>query len=139
MRIFLDTNVILDVLAKRDPWFTDSATVLSLLDSEEVEGFAAAHSITNLFYLTRKHLGQRHASEALLNLLSILAVAPVDQDSILKALALGWPDFEDALQMVCATNSHVDYLVSRNKADFESTSLPIVTPAELLTLLRSSS
>ena len=58
MKLFLDVNVILDVLAKREPWFQDSAAVLSLLEADEFEGVAAAHSITTLFYLASKHLGR---------------------------------------------------------------------------------
>ena len=137
MRLFLDVNVILDVLAKREPWFEDSAAVLSLLEADEFEGIAAAHSITTLFYLASKHLGQRRATARLLDLLKLISVAPVDQDTILKGLALGWSDFEDALQMLCATTASADYLVTRNKRDFDSDSIPVVTPAELLAILRS--
>jgi predicted nucleic acid-binding protein len=137
VRLFLDVNVILDVLAKREPWFEDCAAVLSLLEADEFEGIAAAHSITTLFYLASKHLGQRRATARLLDLLKLISVAPVDQDTILKGLALGWSDFEDALQMLCATTASADYLVTRNKRDFDSDSIPVVTPAELLAILRS--
>ena len=65
MKIFLDINVILDVLAKREPWFEDSAAVLSLLETDEFEGIVAAHSVTTLFYLASKHLGQRRATARL--------------------------------------------------------------------------
>jgi len=137
VKLLLDINVILDVLAKREPWFEDSAAVLSLLDTEEFEGIAAAHSITTLFYLTSKHLGQRQATAKLLDLLKLLSVAPVDQETILKGLALGWSDFEDALQMLCADAADADYLVTRNPKDFESDAVPVVTPSELLAILQS--
>lgn len=138
MKLLLDINVILDVLAKREPWFEDSAAVLSLLDTDdEFEGVAAALSITTLFYLTSKHLGQRRATAKILDLLKLLSVAPVDQETILKGLALGWSDFEDALQMLCADATDADYLVTRNPRDFESDTVPVVTPSELLALLRS--
>lgn len=137
MKLFLDTNVILDVLARREPWFPDSAEVLSLLEEDEIDGVAAAHSITTLYYLATKHLGRRRATARLLDLLKLVSVAPVDQEAILKGLALGWSDFEDALQMVCADAAGADYLVTRNTRDFESDSVPVVTPAELLVILRS--
>lgn len=137
MKLFLDANVILDVLAKREPWFNDSAAVLSLLEADGFEGIAAAHSITTLFYLTAKHLGQRRATAKLLDILKLVSVAPVDEETILKGLALGWSDFEDALQLLCADTSGADYLVTRNTQDFESESIPVVTPAELLAILRS--
>lgn len=137
MKLFLDINVILDVLAKREPWFEESAAVLSLLEADDFEGVAAAHSVTTLFYLASKHLGQRRATARLLDLLKLVSVAPVDQDTILKGLALGWSDFEDALQMLCADTAGADYLVTRNTRDFESDSIPVVTPAQLLAILQA--
>ena len=137
MKLFLDINVILDVLAKREPWFEDSAAVLSLLETGEFDGIVAAHSVTTLFYLTSKHLGQRRATARLLDLLKLVSVSPVDQDTILRGLALGWSDFEDALQMLCADTAGADYLVTRNPRDFESDSISVVTPAQLLAILQA--
>ena len=137
MKIFLDINVILDVLAKREPWFEDSAAVLSLLETDEFEGIVAAHSVTTLFYLAFKHLGQRRATARLLDLLKLVSVSPLDQDTILKGIALGWSDFEDALQMLCADTAGADYVVTRNPQDFESDSVPVITPAQLLAILQA--
>ena len=136
MKLFLDVNVILDVLAKREPWFADSAAVLSLLETEGFDGIVAAHSVTTIFYLATKHLGPRRATARLLDLLKLVSVSPLDQDTILRGLALGWSDFEDALQMLCADTAEADYLVTRNPKDFESDSVPVVTPAQLLAILK---
>jgi predicted nucleic acid-binding protein len=137
VKLFLDINVILDVLAKREPWFGDSAAVLSLLETDEFDGIVAAHSVTTLFYLASKHLGQRRATARLLDLMKLVSVSPLDQDTILKGIALGWSDFEDALQMLCADTAGADYLVTRNPQDFESDSIPVVTPAQLLAILQA--
>ncbi|MEW6755310.1 MAG: PIN domain-containing protein [Candidatus Latescibacterota bacterium] len=137
MRLFLDINVILDVLANREPWVENSAAVLSLLESDEFEGVAAAHSVATLFYLATKHLGQRRATARLLDLLGLVTVAPLDHDTILKGLTLGWSDFEDALQMLCALAANSDYLVTRNTRHFKSDSISVVTPTELLAILQS--
>jgi predicted nucleic acid-binding protein len=137
VKLFLDINVVLDVLAKRDPWLEDSAAVLSLLETDEFEGIVAAHSVATLFYLASKHLGQRRATARLLDLLKLVSVSPLDQDTILKGIALGWSDFEDALQMLCADTAGADYLVTRNPQDFESDSMPVVTPAQLLAILQA--
>lgn len=137
MRLFIDTNVALDVLAGRQPWLHDSATVLSLLESEEFHGTVAAHSITTLFYLCAKELGRDQATAALVNLLRLVSVAPLDQQTILKAIALGWRDLEDAIQMLSATDANADYLVTRNTTDFKASQIPVITPSELLAILRS--
>lgn len=135
MRVFLDVNVPLDVLTRREPWYRDSAAVLSLLETDEVGGLIAAQSITTLFYLAAKKLGKPRAMTALVDLLSLLTVVALDEAMILKAIALEWSDFEDALQAVSAVHSKADYLVTRNTGDFESPSIPAVTPKELLAIL----
>jgi hypothetical protein len=109
--------------------------VLSLAESEEIQGFLAAHSVSTLFYLSARHLGNRRATSVLVELLRVLTVAPLDHDTILRGLALGWSDFEDALQMLSGINVDADYLVTRNPGDFTAASLSVVTPTELLALL----
>jgi predicted nucleic acid-binding protein len=137
VRLFLDVNVPFDVLVKRKPWYKDSAAVLSLLESNEFEGFVAAQSITTLFYLSAKKLGKPNATAALVDLLNLVAVVPLDQPMILKAIALEWADFEDALQAVSSVHSRADYLVTRNPADFRAASIPVVTPSEFLGIVRA--
>jgi len=138
MRLFLDVNVILDVLADREPWVEDSAAVLSLLDGTEVEGLIAAHSVTTLHYLASKHLAHKRAVAALIDLLDHVTVTPLDQDVLLRALSLGWDDVEDAVQGVSAQRASADYLVTRNPSDFQSASIQVVTPRQLLATLASS-
>lgn len=137
MRLFLDTNVTLDVLARREPWLHDSASVLSLLESNNIDGIVAAHSITTLHYLCAKELGRQQATAALVDLLKLVSVAPLDQQTILKAIALGWHDFEDAIQMLAANEADAEYLVTRNASDFTASPIPVVSPSELLAILRS--
>jgi predicted nucleic acid-binding protein len=137
MRLFLDTNVVLDVLTDREPWFKDSAAVLTLLDDPGVDGLVAAHTVTTLFYLASKHLGRKRAASVLLDLLDHVTVTPLDQDLLLRALSLGWEDVEDAVQGISAQRAEADYFVTRNPSDFPSTSVSVVTPAELLTILAS--
>lgn len=137
MKLLLDTDVLLDVLAEREPWYDHSATVLSLAESDNVDGFVAAHSASTLFYLSAKHLGSQRATSTLVELLRILTVAPLDHETVLRGLALGWSDFEDALQMLAGVGVSADYLVTRNPGDFKDASLPVVTPTELLAFLSS--
>lgn len=66
-----------------------------------------------------------------------MSVAPLDQETTLKAIALGWRDFEDAIQMLSANDANADYLVTRNASDYKTSRIPVVTPSELLAILRS--
>ena len=135
MKLLLDINVIVDVLARRHPWVEDSGAVLSLLDEDRVQGFVAVHTITTIHYLLGRHLDRRKARTALVDLLGLVEVVPVSHAMILRALSLGWSDFEDAVQAVCALEVEADYLVSRDPDDFESLSILVVTPSELLNVI----
>lgn len=135
MKLFLDANVVLDVLARRPPGVEDSAAVLSLVEAGAAEGLVAVHSVTTLDYLLRRHLGREEAATVLVDLLGLVRAVAVDHELLLKAYSLGWEDFEDAVQAVCALEADADYLVTRNPADFEPLTIPVVTPAELLATL----
>jgi len=139
MRVFLDANVVLDVLAHREPFFPDSVQVLSLVESGVVEGLIAAHTVTTLFYLLNRKIGAEQARSILLDLLRIVEVVPVDQDRILQAFAMNWSDFEDALQAACARKNEADYLLTRDQRGFSGASVTILSPAEFLALHGSRS
>ena len=136
MKLFLDTNVLLDVLAQREPWMHDSAALLSLVDMGKVQGFVAAHTITTLHYLLSKHLNREKASTALVELVDLVTIATVDALVIQKGLSLGWHDFEDAVQAVCALEIEADYFVTRNLQDFSALSIPVVNPSQMLHYLK---
>ena len=135
MTLFLDTNVLLDVLAQRAPWVTDAAALLSLVDTGQVEGVVAAHAVTTLHYLLRNHLGREKASATLVELVDLVTIATVDESVIQKGLGFGGQDFEDAIQAVCALQAGADYFVTRNRQDFSALSIPVVTPSEVLNYL----
>ena len=135
LRILIDLNVILDVLQQREPFYATAARVLACAETGIVEGWVAAHSLTTLFYLLAKYQSVERARVTISELLSFLSVAPVDQAVIEQALNLPYHDFEDAVQMMAAVRTGVQYLVTRNVQDFKSGPLPILQPAELLPLV----
>lgn len=132
MKLFFDLNVILDVLARREPWVHDSAAALSLAVEGKAQGFIAAHTATTLDYLLRKHVGAERAAGALVDLLGIVRAVGVDHDQLHRAFALGWNDFEDAVQAVCALETGADYIVTRDPKPFAALTIPVVHPSELL-------
>lgn len=134
MKLFLDVNVVLDVLARREPWFADSAGVLAYIERGSASGHIAAHTVTTLHYLLARHIGQQKAAAALIDLTTLLHVEPVDQTTLQQALALGWRDFEDAVQAVVAMQCHADHLVTRNPRDFRQGAIPVLSPAEFLAI-----
>ncbi|MEQ1663228.1 MAG: PIN domain-containing protein [Thiobacillus sp.] len=132
MKLFLDVNVVLDVLARREPWFADSASVLAHIEQGGASGHIAAHTVTTLHYLLARHLGQQKTAAVLVDLMTLLHVEPVDHATLQQALSLGWRDFEDAVQAVVATQCQADYLVTRNPRDFKQAPVAVLAPAEFL-------
>jgi predicted nucleic acid-binding protein len=135
LRVLLDVDVILDVLARREPFFGDSAALLAACETGICEGLVAAHTVTTLWYLLAKHHDAAYARSRVSELLRIVQVAPVDADVIQRALVGGLADFEDGVQMAAATGAAADYVVTRNLADFSRGPVPALAPAELLALL----
>ena len=137
MKLLLDTNAVFDVVTRREPWWQDSASVMSLLEPGQLRGFVAAHTVTTLHYLSAKHLGHPQATAAIIELLNIASVVTSDETLLLRALSLGWSDFEDAVQAVSAVAAGADFIVTRNTADFSASPVQPVTPSELLAILRT--
>lgn len=132
MKILIDTNVILDVLLKRQPFCAVGTRVLSLSQGG-IELFVSASAATDMYYIIRKNLGSKNSAVALLkNLFSSVAAASVTDAEIRRAIDLDWGDFEDAVQYAAGERLSVDYIVTRNVADFKLTDLPVVTPEALL-------
>jgi predicted nucleic acid-binding protein len=135
VKLFIDINVVLDVLAQRELWFNDSARLLAHVEQGGATGHIAAHTLTTLHYLLARHLGQQKTAAVLIDLTGLLRVEPVDHQVLQQALALGWRDFEDAVQAVTAAQCQADYLVTRNPRDFRQSLAPVITPSEFLVLL----
>jgi hypothetical protein len=135
LSVLFDLNVILDVLQLREPFYDASARALACAETGSLEGWVAAHSLPTLFYLLGRYGSAEQARVAISEMLSFLSVATVDQAVIVQALNLPYQDFEDAIQMIAAVRTGADYLVTRNVRDFRSGPLPVLLPAELLTLL----
>ena len=134
-RVLFDVDVVLDVLANRLPFAEHSSKALALAEAGVITGLIAAHTVTTLHYLLRRDLGSSRTKTILGDLLRVVDVAPVDDERIRLALAMGWRDFEDAVQAACAEKAECDFLVTRNKNDFKKATTPVVEPAELLALI----
>lgn len=132
MKAFIDTNLVLDVLAKREPFFEDSKKVWELIEKEVFAGFVSATSLTDIFYILKKHLGREGAYENLEKLMLIFKTVPVSEADLRRALKLDLRDFEDAVQLVCAKKIAADYLITRNKQDYPKEAAEIITPADFL-------
>ena len=136
MLILIDTNVLLDVIARREPYVVFSEKVIDLCRQEIINGAIAGHSVLNAMYVLRKNFTLTERKEIFLSLCEFLYVESVDFGKIVQALKDdNFSDFEDCLQMQCALSLHADYIVTRNVKDFAASEIPAVTPEEFLKLL----
>jgi len=132
MKVLIDTNVIFDVLIKREPFYLNSAKVWTLSREEIIEAYIAAISITNLFYIVKKLKGQEAAEDFTDQLLNDFNVVELNKDIIKQARTLPGKDLEDLIQYFSALHQGCEVLITRNKKDFPTVGLSILTPTEFL-------
>jgi predicted nucleic acid-binding protein len=138
MKVLIDTNVLLDALLGRNPYFDYADKILELCAIKKVQGYIAAHSIPNIFYIMRKDLNESERREVLLRLCTILTVESVDSVKIIEALKdSNFHDFEDCLQSKCAECVSAEYIVTRNVKDFTLSAIPAILPKQFLELMEA--
>ncbi len=134
MRVLIDTNVVLDFLQEREPFVENAARLFERIDAGEIEGFIAATTITNIYYIVRRAAGRAVAQDAVTQVLSDLNVCTVDLEVLEQALALSFEDFEDAVQYACAVACSVDAIVTRDVSGFINAEIPVVLPENIDTI-----
>ena len=117
MKIFLDTNIILDLLLEREG-YEDSAVLFQMHEDGELKLFVSILTMVNVSYIYKKTVSEAMAAANLKYLSALVEVLLMDGDQLQRALMMGGRDFEDALQAVCAAEAGCDYIVTRNDRDF---------------------
>ena len=136
MRIFVDTNLLLDVIARREPFYAAAARVWTMAETGACEALVSAISFNNVFYIVRKAGDTATARRALVPLRDVFACIAPHQRILNQAIDSEIPDFEDAIQLYSAIHAHADYLLTRNVGDFPSGILPILTADEFLAVIK---
>ena len=138
MRILIDTNIILDVLLKREPFYENAANVLKATENSDIKEFVSASAITDIYYIAYKTLRDKaKAKELLKSILRIVSVAGISAEDIYRSLELDWNDFEDSIQYSSAVGNDMDGLITRNVKDYSLAELPIWTPEAFLEIIAS--
>jgi predicted nucleic acid-binding protein len=137
MRILLDTNIVVDIISKREG-YEDSLKTLKYCEIKRADGFVSAQTVTDLIYILRKYIAPENARSAVRTLLAVVDVADVLKSDISTAFASEMKDFEDAVQASCAARIKADYIVTRNIKDFDKSPIPALLPSEMLEIMRKS-
>jgi len=134
MRLMLDTNIIVDVLSKRDG-YEESLQLVKYCELGRVEGFVSVITVTDIMYILRKHIDPSLVREAVQTLLLIVDVASVLKSDITSGFSSDMKDYEDAVQASCAERMKADYIVTRNINDFLKSPIPAILPSAAISII----
>lgn len=133
MKILIDTNIVLDVMLKREPFYRLSLEILSLAKKEDIEEYVSASAITDIYYLAYRQLRDKVIVNKLMKeLLTVVSVASVSGQEIENAISLEWNDFEDSVQYSVAFLQEMEGIVTRNPNDYKEAKIKVWKPEELL-------
>ena len=132
MKVLIDTNVILDVLYKREGFYEDSLKIWKLCETRKLDGYISALSISNIVYILRRELDPEKTLEVINNINLVFKIYDLKSEIIMQAAEKKTKDYEDALQMVTAQKLKASFIVTRNIKDFAGSKIIAVKPSELL-------
>lgn len=137
MRAILDTNVVVDVLQRREPWFQDGAVIFRAIANKQVTGCLTAKQIADLHFFSRKQFKGEENVDArarqvvgkILSLFELIDTLGIDCQN---ALGINNGDYEDAILIESAARAGVEYIVTRNPAHYKTSSVQVYSPAEFV-------
>ncbi|MBO4533856.1 MAG: PIN domain-containing protein [Treponema sp.] len=131
-KVFVDTDVILDLLAQRIPHFHFSAVLFTFAEMKKLELYTTPLILANTFYILRKQLGNDEAKKLLRKLRILLHIIDSSESVIDKALNSDFADFEDAIQYYTALENKITLILTRNLRDYKKASVVVQTPEAFL-------
>ncbi|AFM12533.1 type II toxin-antitoxin system VapC family toxin [Turneriella parva] len=134
MKVFFDSDVLLDVLAERINHYEKSAEALSLSEFKKVRGYTSSLILCNLHYMLRKLTDEKTARAKIETILALLEIIDLKKDDILNALTLQMPDFEDAVQVSIATRTNMAWILTRNIRDYKKSAVKPISPQDFIEL-----
>ena len=138
MRVLIDTDVNLDFILLRQPFFVEASEIFTRLGNGEFEANVSAITPINVFYFTRKEKGISGAQQAVRDLQISMKIIEINGTILQSALTSPITDFEDAVQHECAVAENLDAIVTRNTKDYKNSSLKVYSPAEFLQILKTT-
>ena len=136
-RLFLDTNVVLDLLGEREQFYNSAAKIATLADKGEIELIISALSYSTVYYLLSRFEDKEVVKEKIRKFKVIAVTSDLTDKIVNKGLSSKFSDFEDALQYYCAIKMDCKILITRNARDFKESEIPVLTPDEYLNSLKT--
>ncbi len=132
-RIFIDTNIIIDLLADRKPHSKFAIALFEVAESKKITLYTSSHSIATSYYLLKKVTDEKKLRLVLLGLLDFVKIIPIDEHILKRGLKSKHKDFEDGLQILSAVSvESMDCIVTRNLKDFKESDIPVFSPDSVM-------
>jgi len=131
-KLFVDTDVVLDLLSGRQPHYKFAAELFSLADIESVRLYVSSLTFANVHFVLSKQLSASESRRLLLRFKTLVTVLPVNDKIIELALSSSFADFEDAIQFYAAIENNISILLTRNLKDFKKATIPVMTPQQYI-------
>lgn len=131
-KLLVDTNIVLDLLTKREEFYREAQELFTLSDKGKVELYVSSLTLANTYYLLSRQFKASEAKKILIRFKVLVKVLSMDDKIIELALASDFNDFEDAIQYYTAIENSLDIIVTRNKKDFKLATIPVFTAKEYL-------
>jgi predicted nucleic acid-binding protein len=135
--IFLDTNIVLDLLAHRMPFYTEAAKLFSLADKKKIVLSVSALCLADINYILSKQIPEMEVRKILRKFKVLVNVLPLDDKITDLALNSEFRDFEDAIQYFTAIENDQDLIITRNQSDFKESKIPVMTAGEFIKSLKN--
>ena len=134
--LLLDTNIILDLLANRMPFYTEAAKLFSLADKKKLKLSISSLCLADVHYILSRQNPGIEVRSILRKFKVLVNVLPLDDKIVDLALNSDFHDFEDAIQYYTAIENDQDIIITRNQPDFKESKLPVMTAGEFIKTLR---
>ena len=131
-KIFVDTNVVLDLLGERKQFLREAQELFTLGDQEDVQLYVSALTIINTYYILSQQLKIPNVRKVIRRFKILVDVLPVSDKVIELSLDSGFKDFEDAIQYYCALEHEIGLIITRNQKDFKLSRIPVLSAREYL-------
>lgn len=130
--LLIDTNIVVDLLSRRENFYQEAQELFTLADENDVKLFISALTFANTHYLLLRHLSENEARKVMIKFKLLVKILPLEDKILELALASDFRDFEDAIQYHTALENKLNIIITRNKKDFKTSRIPVLTAKEFL-------
>lgn len=134
MKTVIDTNVIIDALTARMPYYANAQKILLLAEQKKIDGYITSNTATDIYYLLHKYFHDSAKVKSIMDILfDSVSVLPVDENDCKSSIHSEIGDYEDAVLESAAKTGGADCIITRNEKDFIYSRIPVYSPADFIT------